>query len=156
LTAHLLDLPASVIAKDGSGCALAETDYTYDESAYLTNYEGAVGTLPSGTHLAPPGPVSGNPTTVTRWLAPASSCNPKCGTAVVTHTNWYDTGEAHQQFDALGNATTHSYDLAYAGVYSTKTCSPTTNGVAHCVSGTYDFTTGLLTSFTDENNNITN
>jgi hypothetical protein len=36
LTAHLIDLPASVVIKDGAGCALAETDYTYDEAAFLT------------------------------------------------------------------------------------------------------------------------
>src|SRR5262249_45755312 len=53
--------------------------------------------------------------------------------------------------DPLAHTTTHSYDPAYAGGYSTQTCSPTTNGVAHCVSGTYDFNTGLLTSFTNEN-----
>ena len=153
LTAHLLDLPATVVVRDGSGCALAETDYTYDESSYITSYENTVGALPSGTHVAAPNPVSGNLTTVTKWLAPAGSCNPKGGTAVVSHTNWYNTGEAHQRIDPLGRTTTHSYDLAYAGAYSTQTCSPTTNGgaTAHCVSGTYDFTTGLLSSFTNEN-----
>src|SRR5262249_18559208 len=95
--------------------------------------------------------VRGNLTTVTRWLAAASSCNPKGGTAIRSHTNWYDTGEGYQQIDALGRTTTHSYHLAYAGAYSTQTCAPTTNSVAHCVSATYDFTTGLLTSFTNEN-----
>src|SRR5205807_6805498 len=35
LTAHLLDLPASVITKDAAGNRVAETDYTYDEAAYL-------------------------------------------------------------------------------------------------------------------------
>ena len=44
-----------------------------------------------------------------------------------------------------------AYDPFYAGAYATQTCSPTTNGVAHCVSGTYDFTTGVLTSLTNEN-----
>ena len=145
LDAGLLDLPATVIVKDGAGCVLSETDYAYDEPAYLTSY---TGTLPSGTHgNAPGGTIRGNPTTVTRWLAPASSCNPGGGTPVRTHTNWYDTGEAYQQIDALGNATTHSYDSFYAGAYSTKTC----NVLNQCVSGTYDLNTGLLESFTDEN-----
>jgi RHS repeat-associated protein len=152
LTANLLDLPASVVLKDGSGCALSETDYTYDENSnYLTSYENTVGSLPTGTHVAAPDAVSGNLTTVTRWLAPTSSCNPKGGTAVVTHVNWYNTGEAHLQIDALGNTTTHSYDPAYAGAYGTETCSPQTGSVAHCISGTYDFTTGRLTSLTNEN-----
>src|SRR5258708_11575900 len=53
--------------------------------------------------------------------------------------------------DPLGHTTTHSYDPAYAGAYSTQTCPPPTNGVTPCVSGTYDFNTGLLTSLTNEN-----
>jgi len=145
LTAHFLDLPASVIVKDGNGCSLSETDYTYDEAAYLT---------PSGIatqHVSPPSSKRGNLTTVTKWLAPAGSCNPKSGTAVPTHTNWFDTGEVNQQIDALGRATTYSYDSAYVGAFPTQTCSPQTGTVTHCVSGTYDFTTGLLTSFSNEN-----
>ncbi len=146
LNAGLLDLPASVIVSNGAGCALSETDYTYDEAAYLTHY---TGTLPTGTFGAAPSPVRGNPTSVTRWLAPSGSCssNLKSGAAVVSHTNWYDTGEVYQQIDPLNNATTHSYDQAYAGAYSTQTCNP----LSQCVSGTYDFNTGLLTSLTDAN-----
>jgi RHS repeat-associated protein len=151
LTAHMVNLLASVVVKDGTGCALSQTDYTYDETAYLTGYETTVGTLPTGTHVAAPATVRGDLTTVTKWLNPTSSCNPKGGTAIKSHTNWYDTGEAYQQIDALGRMTTHSYDLAYAGAYPTQTCLPTTNGVAHCVSATYDFTTGVITSFTNEN-----
>jgi RHS repeat-associated protein len=146
LSANLLDLPATVIVKDGNGCALAETDYTYDESAYLT------ASNISTQHGNPPSSVRGNLTTVTRWLAATSSCNPKAGTSIVTHTNWYDTGEAYQQIDARGNTTTHSYDTAYAGAYPTKTC----NALNQCVSGAYDFNTGLTTSFTDANGQTSN
>ena len=45
----------------------------------------------------------------------------------------------------------YSYDSAYVGAYVTQTCSPQTGSVAHCVSGTYDFNTGALTSLTNEN-----
>ncbi|HEY1525808.1 MAG TPA: hypothetical protein VGH51_06180 [Candidatus Angelobacter sp.] len=149
LDAGFLDLPASVVVKDGSGCALAETDYTYDESAYITPY---TGTLPANTHgTAPAGTVRGNLTTVTKRLAPASSCSPAGGTAITTHTKWYDTGVPYQKIDPLGRTTTLSYDSAYAGAFVTKTCSPQTGSVTHCVSGTYDLTTGLLESFTNEN-----
>ena len=149
LDAGFLDLPASVVVKDGAGCALAETDYTYDEPNYLTAY---TGTLPPGTHVAAPGgTVRGNLTTVTKWLATTSSCNPKGGTAVSSHTKWYDTGVPCQSIDPLGHTTTLTYDSAYAGAYVTQTCSPQTSGVAHCVSGTYDFVTGLLESLTNEN-----
>ncbi len=137
LNAGLLDLPASVVVKDGNGNRVAETDYIYDESAYLTAY---TGTLPTGTHGAPPATVRGNLTTVKRWLNPGNSF-------VTTHTNWYDTGEVYKQIDALGNTTTHSYDSAYDGAYSTQTC----NALTQCVSGTYDFNTGLITSVTNAN-----
>ena len=151
LNSGLIDLPSSVIIKDGSGCSMAETDYTYDEPGYLTAY---AGTLPAGTHgTAPGGTVRGNLTTVKRWAAPTSSCSPTSGTAITSHTNWYDTGEIYQQIDPLGHTTTYSYDPVYAGAFVTQTCSPTTNSgtVSHCISGTYDSTTGLLETLTNEN-----
>src|SRR5882724_6463646 len=145
--ANLIDLPASVVIKDGSGCALAEIDYSYDEAQYFTTT--TIGTQ----HVAAPNPspVRGNQTTVTRWLAATSSCNPKGGTAVSSHANWYDTGEPYQKIDPLGHTSTLSYDPAYAAAYVTQTCSPQTGSVTHCASGTYDFNTGVLTSLTNEN-----
>jgi RHS repeat-associated protein len=134
LAANLLDLPASVIMRDGSGNRVAETDYTYDESQYLT------ATNINTQHGAPPNAVRGNLTTVSHWLNPSNSM-------INSHTNWYDTGEVYQQIDPLGNTTTHSYDAAYAGAYSTKT----QDALGHSVSGTYDFNTGLLNSFTNAN-----
>ena len=139
LTAHMLDLPASVIVKDLSGNRMAETDYTYDESAYLT---------PSGVttqHGSAPASVRGNLTTVSKWLN--TSTNP-----VVSHTNWYDTGEVYQAIDPLGNTTTHSYSSTFAGAYPTQTC----NALSQCVSGNYDWGTGLLTSFSDANGKTSN
>ena len=134
LDAGFLNLPASVVIKDGAGCSMAETDYTYDEPGYLTTYPG---TLPAGTHgAAPGGTVRGNLTTVTKWAAPTSSCNPKSGTAIISHTKWYDTGVPYQTFDPLGHTTTYSYDPVYAGAFVTQTCAPSTGGVSHCVSGT--------------------
>lgn len=38
LAANLLDLVSSKTVIDGNGCKQAETDYTYDESSYLTSY----------------------------------------------------------------------------------------------------------------------
>ncbi|MBZ5492454.1 MAG: hypothetical protein LAO76_16115 [Acidobacteriia bacterium] len=159
LAAHLLDLPASTITIDPSGanpkssCPLAvtstgttttncltETDYVYDEPGYLTTPTPAITTQ----HVAAPWSVRGNPTTVSHWLSSSNSF-------ISSHTNWFDTGEPYQAIDPLGHTTTHSYDPFYVGGYSTQTCSPSTSGVAHCVSGTYDFNTGLLTSLTNEN-----
>src|SRR5262249_1821889 len=129
---------------DGAGttkACMAETDYTYDEASFLTGYEATVGALPAGTHVAPPNPspIRGNLTTVTKWL--------NTGSAVASHTNWYDTGEVYLTKDPLGNTTTQSYDLAYAGALPTKTC----NAKSQCVSATYDVNTGLMTSFTNAN-----
>jgi RHS repeat-associated protein len=137
-SANMLDLPSSVIVKDGGGHPVAETDYTYDEAPYLTAAN------VSTQHFAAPNSVRGNLTTVSHWLNTTNSF-------VASHTNWYDTGEVYKAIDPLGHITTHSYDSFYKGAYSTQTCSPTTNGVGHCVSGTYDFNTGVLTSLTNEN-----
>ena len=161
LTANLLDLPASVVVVDPNSanntktncpvdaagttksCA-AETDYTYDEVGYLQSYEGMNGALPVGTHVPAPNVVRGNLTSTSRWLN-------TIGAMVVSHTNWFDTGMVYQTIDPLNHASTQSYDLFYAGVYPTKTC----DALNHCVSGTYDFTTGLLTSFTNQNASTT-
>src|SRR5205085_4972289 len=66
LAAHLLDLPAAVVVKDGNGIRVAETDYTYDESQYLT------ASNVTTQHIAPPGAVRGNLTTVSHWLNPGN------------------------------------------------------------------------------------
>src|SRR5882724_9652634 len=157
LTARMLDLPASTVVIDpaaanntksncpinatgGTASCIAETDYSYDEPAYLNTPTPAVATQ----HVAQPNGVRGNQTTVSRWLNTTNSF-------VTSHTNWYDTGEPFQKIDPLGHTTTLSYDPAYVGGYVTQTCSPQTGSVTHCVSGTYDFTTGVLTSLTNEN-----
>ncbi|HEV3038443.1 MAG TPA: RHS repeat-associated core domain-containing protein [Candidatus Angelobacter sp.] len=134
LNAHLLDLPGSVVTKDGTGNRVAETDYTYDESQYLT------ASNITTQHGATSSAVRGNLTSMSRWLNPGNS-------TVSSHTNWYDTGEVYQQIDPLGNTTIHAYDSFHAGAYSTKT----QDTLGYIVSGTYDFNTGLLTSFTNAN-----
>ena len=120
---------------------MSEAAYFYDEAGYLTTPTPAIATQHNTT---PPMGVRGNQTTVNRWLNTTNSF-------ISSHTNWYDTGEAYQAIDPLGHATTHSYDPAYVGAYATQTCSPQTGSVTHCVSGTYDFNTGVLTSLTNEN-----
>src|SRR6476646_6646112 len=55
-TAHHLDLPSAVIVKDAGGNRVAETDYSYDEPAYLTTPSPAISTQ----HVAPPYSVRGN------------------------------------------------------------------------------------------------
>jgi RHS repeat-associated protein len=144
LTANMMDLPAVVKTLDGSNNLCAETDYVYDESAYLTTPSPAITTQ----HVSPPAAVRGTLTTVTHKLS-ATPCTPNATwTSVSSHTNWFDTGEVYQSIDPLNHKTTHAYDSAYAGAYPTQT----TNALNQSVSGGYDFNTGLLTSFTDANN----
>ncbi|HEY6251340.1 MAG TPA: RHS repeat-associated core domain-containing protein [Candidatus Angelobacter sp.] len=60
--------------------------------------------------------------------------------------------------DPLNHTTSFTYSSSFAGAYMTQTNLPDTQMpdsgapiVHHVVSGNYDFSTGLLTSFTDEN-----
>ncbi|HZR27779.1 MAG TPA: RHS repeat-associated core domain-containing protein, partial [Terriglobales bacterium] len=151
LTANLLNLPASVVEEDGSSNRVAEMDYTYDDPNRL------YGSNISTQHVAAPGPVRGNISTVTHWLN-----NPACNLQVVgscptIYTNIYDTGEVYQSTDPLLRTTTFTYDPAFAGAYVTQTQLPdtTSNGatVHHITRGNYDFNTGVLTSLTDQNGN---
>ncbi len=144
-TAHLLDIPATVVVKDGNGCSLAQTDYKYDEVEPT-----ALGI--TSQHIAlPVGSLRGNLTSVTRRVF--SGCNPAAYTAATAATRWLDTGEVLSSTDPGGHVTTHVYNSAYQGAYVTQSCAPATGGgsTPHCVSGTYDFNTGLLTNFTNEN-----
>jgi len=143
LTANMLNPPATVKVLDGAGHLCAETDYFYDEPGYLTTPSPAITTQ----HTTTPWTVRGNLTTVTHKLSATPCAASATWTSISSHTNWYDTGEAQSTTDPLGHTTTHFYDSAYAGAYSTKTC----NALSQCVSGTYDFNTGLLTSLTDAN-----
>lgn len=136
-TAGLLDLPSSVIVENGSGTRVAETDYTYDESAYFT----ASGITTS--HVTPIESVRGNLSTVSKWL--------NTGSPVVSHTNWYDTGEPYLKIDPKSNQTKYAYSGTYAGAYPTTI----TNALGQITTNVYDHNTGLLTSTTDPNSQTT-
>src|SRR5436853_288028 len=119
--AHLIDLPFSVTVKDGSGCVLSKTEFAYDETAVVSSGLGSAQQL-----TAPPGSLRGNQTSAKKylWNLGSGSCAAVPSQAsVVSHATWYDTGELYQQTDPLGHTATHSYDAAYWGAYSTKTCN---------------------------------
>ncbi|HET9184487.1 MAG TPA: RHS repeat-associated core domain-containing protein [Candidatus Angelobacter sp.] len=142
LTANLMDLPATVKIADGAGHLCAETDYFYDEPGYLSAPIPAI-----TTQHATPTTVRGNLTTIDRKLSNTPCADSASWTDVISHNHWFDTGELQSSTDPLGHLTTHLYDPAYAGAYPTETC----NSLGQCVSGTYDFNTGLPASFTNEN-----
>jgi RHS repeat-associated protein len=135
LTANLVDLPASVITKDGAGNRVAETDYAYDDTSRLVSS----GITTQHSAAPNPAPVRGNQTSVSKWL--------NTGTTIVSYTNWYDTGEAYQQIDPLTHTTTYSYSGTFAGAYPTTV----TNALSQASTFNYDLSTGLLISATDPN-----
>jgi RHS repeat-associated protein len=142
LTAHMLDRVASETVYNGSSTQVAQTTYGYDESGVQTS--GAP------QHGAPPNSVRGNQTSVNRWLSTT-------GTTLKTTTTYYDTGMPYQVTDPNLNVTTYSYSSTYDNAYLTETQFPTTgSGVAHTVSAAYDFNTGKITQFTDQNGQPSN
>ena len=122
---------------------MAQTSYTYDS-----------GTLQASNittqHVSVTTP-RGNQTSVQRWL------NTTGGT-LNTNASYFDTGMPYQVTDPRGNITTYSYSPTYVGAYVTQTNLPDTGSpvVHHVTSGTYDFNTGLLASFTNQNSLTTN
>jgi RHS repeat-associated protein len=148
---NLIALPVSSTLKDGSGCEMSKTSYGYDET-----YNGITiqPSLVTTQFVAAPWSVRGNLTSSSSWLI--SACAEQ--TAITSHTIPYDTGLAYQSYDPLGHFTQYTYSSAFAGGYLTQTNLPDTQMpdagapvVHHVISGNYDFNTGLLTSFTDEN-----
>jgi YD repeat-containing protein len=141
LSNNFLDLVSTAIVYDGASNQVAKTTYAYDESTLGSSNIATQRDSNPGNGL-----IRGNQTTVSHWLNTSNSM-------ISSHAAYFDTGELQSSTDPLNHTTTHLYDSAYAGAFSTQTCSPSTNGgtVTHCVSGTYDFNTGLLTSLTNEN-----
>jgi RHS repeat-associated protein len=148
---NFVGLMAYTMLKDGSGCEVAKTSYGYDETYNgITLQQSFINTQ----HVSAPGTVRGNPTSSSKWLI--SACAEQ--SPVTSHTIPYDTGLAYQSYDPLAHFTQYTYSSAFAGAYLTQTNLPDTQMpdagapvVHHVISGGYDFNTGLLTSFTDEN-----
>jgi RHS repeat-associated protein len=138
LSANFLDLPASVQVLDGNGNQVALTTYGYDESSLApSNVTTQFGAAPAS--------VRGNLTSTHHWLNTSNSF-------ITATTAYFDSGEVQSTTDPLNHSTTHTYSLTYAGAFATQTC----NALNQCVSGVYDFNTGLITSFTDANQQTSN
>jgi RHS repeat-associated protein len=149
LTANLLESRSSVITSNGSN-KCAETDFGYDDPNRL------VGSGVIQGHGAAPSSVRGNITSITRQFS-ATPCQSGTWTSMTpTFHNVYDTGELQQSIDPLGHTTTYTYSPTYYGAYVTQTQFPDTGSIHHIIGGAYDFNTGVLTSFTDQNNLVSN
>jgi len=95
--------------------------------------------------LNPPnGSNRGNQTSSSRWL------NTTGGYLTAT-SKYFDTGTVQTATDPLGHATAYSYSSTFAGAYPTTV----TNSLQQATVRGYDFTTGLVTSITDLNNQPT-
>jgi RHS repeat-associated protein len=148
LNSNLLQLKASTIVNDSGGHKCAETDYYYDDPARLFS---------SGITHGAPSAARGNPSSIVDQLTSNPCTSNATWTPITSYRNVYDTGMLYQSIDPLGNTTTHSYSSTFNGAYVTQTNSPDTGSpvVHHVVSGKYDFNTGLVTQFTDENSQNT-
>src|SRR4029077_12515331 len=144
---NFLNLPVSSTLKDGTGNQVAQTTYTYDQGTLASSGIG----LP--THVVPPAgePYRGHLTMVNHWLNTTNTLIPSTST-------YFDTGMKASSTDPLNHTTTYTYSSIFAGAYLTQTNLPDTQMpdsgapiVHHIISGNYDFNTGLLTTFTDEN-----
>ena len=148
---NFLGLQVSSILKDGAGCEMAKASNGFDETYNSITLQASGITT---QHGAAPWAVRGNHTSSSRWLI--SACAEQ--SAITSHTTPYDTGLPYQDYDPLGHFTQYMYSSSFAGAYLTQTNMPDTQMpdtgapvVHHVFSGNYDFNTGLLTSFTDEN-----
>lgn len=130
------NLPSNVIAYDGSGNVLSHALYAYDGNS-LTSTSG----LPQHTTAAS---TRGNLTSITLNTIEGSS-------SITAAQFWYDdAGQVRNSKDANLNTTTYSYDSGTDALLTGVTM-PTTGGVAHSTSSTYDTGSGvkLPASFQD-------
>lgn len=145
-TNNFVKLMASTTLQDALGNQMSKTTHGYDEVAVTAS---GIGT----SLVAPPagGNIRGNVTTVSHWLNTTNSF-------ISNTATYFDTGMKASSTDPKGNTTTYAYSSAFAGAYMTQTNLPNTQMpesgapiVHHVISGNYDFNTGLLTSFIDQN-----
>jgi RHS repeat-associated protein len=143
LNTSLLNLATSTITKNASGFKCAETDYAYDDVARLFTPSPAITTQ----HVAAPGAVRGNLSSVTRKLTSTPCQSTGTWTSITSYVNAYDTGTTYQMIDPLAHPTTYVYSTTFVGAYPTAV----TNALSYSTNYNYDFNTGLHTSTTDPN-----
>jgi RHS repeat-associated protein len=136
-----------VCSSTSTPACIGQSKYAYDERSLTP---AGIGTP---THVAPPAgePIRGNLTTSSHWLDTASAF-------ISSTSTYFDTGTKATGVDPLNHTTSYTYSGTFLGAYLTQTDMPDTQMpdsgapvVHHIISGNYDFNTGLLTSFTDEN-----
>jgi RHS repeat-associated protein len=153
---HLLSLPSQRSVYDGTGAERARTVYAYDNyssdgnNAALLDYGAVTGhdSAYGGTRLT-----RGNQTQVGIW-------NDTSNTLLVNYARFDVAGNIVSTKDARGNVSQVEYSSTYAYAYPTHTISaipgaPYGSTTALETTTAYDFQTGLVTSSTDANNQVT-
>lgn len=157
ISANEIDLPTSERVYAGScpttgtGTPVAQTTYGYDESGVQTSGLGSTAQLDTSP---PTGSYRGNLTSTNKLLLPPTFVANGGNLTVTNTTIYYDTGLPYSTTDPKGYTTSYLYDPVYAGAYLTQTTMPQTSGVNHVVSATYDYNTGKVTNFTDQNSQV--
>jgi len=127
-TLNMLDRVQSTTVYNGGSQQMAKTTYGYDEGI---------------------SPLTGSNTSIQKWLNTTN-------TSLTTKYAYNSNGTRSQKTDPLLNQTNYFYSAVYDAAYLTQVQEPTVNGVAHNFYYGYDFNTGLKTSETDYNGQITN
>lgn len=152
---NFLSLVSSTTTTNGAGTQVEQITYGYDEVAVTPS------NLNTSTLVSPPagGNIRGNRTTTSHWLDRSNSS--LSSTATYFDSGMVASSTPPQNSDGLNRTTNYSYSSNFVGAYLTQTNMPDTQMpdsgapvVHHVISGNYDFNTGLLTSFTDENSQV--
>jgi YD repeat-containing protein len=141
LSNNMLNLVYSTQITDGTN-QMAYTQYGYDETATIPSGMGAAQNLDLSVWT---GTFRGNQTSVNRWL------NLPTVQTLRSTTTYYDTGMPSVAKDALLNPTTYSYSSTFQDAYVTQV----QNALSQSIYFNYDFNTGLKTSTTDLNGQVT-
>jgi RHS repeat-associated protein len=148
---NIVGLSDTTTTYNAAGTMVAQSISSYDEAAYpLLPYGSVTGWSDPGTTYR------GNLTTTSNWLDyPAS-------VFIQTHAQYDQCGSVRKSWDANGNESQIEYSSAYAFAFPTITRTPVPDSQGQQGSssplentGTFDFNTGLVTSATDENGQIT-
>lgn len=152
---NILGLPTAVTIKNGAGIMVAQTTMSYDD----TTLAACTGII----NWTDPGSYRGNLTTTNHWLNTTNSY-------LATHVAYDQAGNAVSATDALNHTATTSYADSFADnnnsrntyAYPTSVTTPapdpsgTYGSTAGLTTATrYDYQTGLVTSATDANGQVT-
>ena len=150
---NILRLRTFQFIKDGSDNVIAQTEWMYDEPLYAA---AAYTDLNNVAYYTDPNTsIRGNNTTVKRWVDIGGNLH------LDTHTTYDQCGNPVAYLNERLNVSQMVFSSTYKRAYltSTTTAVPDSTGghasaTAFTKSSSYDFTTGLILSATDENGQV--